>query len=60
MMMYKQKVQGLLEALEGKLRMIENVSTGALRMSNTEVELLIKQTKDIREQISELVRIERD
>ena len=43
-----------------KLRMIENVSTGALRMSNVEVEQLIQQTKNIRDQISELVRIERD
>lgn len=60
MMMYKQKVQGLLDTLEGKLRMIENVSTGALRMSNVEVEQLIQQTKNIRDQISELVRIERD
>lgn len=59
-MMYKQKIQGLLEVLEGKLRMIENVSTGALKMSNAEVENLISQTKNIREQISELVRIERD
>jgi hypothetical protein len=58
--MYKQKIQGLLEVLEGKLRMIENVSTGALKMSNAEVENLISQTKNIREQISELVRIERD
>jgi hypothetical protein len=60
MMMYKKKVLGLLESLEGKMRMIESVSTGAMRMSNVEVSNLINQTKKTIEQITELVSIERD
>jgi len=59
-MMYKKKVLGLLESLEGKMRMIESVSTGAMRMSNVEVSNLINQTKKTIEQITELVSIERD
>ena len=59
-MMYKKKVQELLDVLEGKLRLIENVSNGALRMDAQQVNQLIEQTKKIREQIQELVSIERD
>ena len=58
-MVYKEKVLNLLEALEGKLRLIENVSTGALRMDSVQVNQLIEQTKKIREQIYELVSVER-
>jgi hypothetical protein len=59
-MVYKQKVMGLLETLEGKLRLIENVSQGILRMEPKQVNELIQQTKKIREQIQELISIERE
>jgi len=59
-MIYKQKVQGLLETLEAKLRLIENVSTGAMRMNNDEVAHLINQTKKITEQIFDIVALEKD
>jgi hypothetical protein len=59
-MIYKQKVLGLLEALEGKIRLIENVANGSMRMSTEQVDQLISQTKKIREQLVDLVSIERD
>jgi hypothetical protein len=59
-MIYKQQIQGLLESLEGKLRLIENVATGAMKLSNDEVIALIEQTKKIRERMSDLIAIERD
>ena len=59
-MVYKQKVLGLLQALEGKIRLIENVANGSMRMDSADVDNLINQTKKIREQIEELVSIERD
>lgn len=59
-MVYKTKVLGLLQALEGKIRLIENVASGAMRMDSADVDALINQTKKIREQIEELVSIERD
>ena len=59
-MVYKQKVLALLEALEGKLRLIENVSNGAMIMDRQQVSQLIDQTKKIREQLYDLVSIERD
>lgn len=59
-MVYKQKVLGLLQALEGKIRLIENVANGSMRMDSADVDNLINQTKKLREQIEELVSIERD
>lgn len=59
-MVYKQKVMSLLEALEGKLRLIENVANGAMRMDAHQINELIHQTKKLREQIYEIVSIERD
>ena len=59
-MIYKQKVLSLLEALDGKLRIIENVANGAMRMDAQQVNQVIEQTKKITEQISSLISIERD
>ena len=59
-MMYKKKVQELLDVLEGKLRIIENASTGQMRISSQELSTIINQTKQVRERISELVSIERE
>jgi len=58
-MVYKQKVLRLLEALEGKLRLIENVANGAMKMDSQQVNQLIEQTKKIREQIYDLVSVDR-
>jgi hypothetical protein len=59
-MVYKQKAMVLLESLEGKLRLIENVSNGSLNMDAEQVDQLIQQTKNIREQLANLISIERD
>ena len=58
-MIYKQRIQSLLETLEVKLRIIESISTGQMKMSQTEVAQLINNAKNIREQISEIVRLEK-
>lgn len=59
-MMYKKKVQELLDVLEGKLRIIENASTGQMRLSAQELSTVINQAKQVREKLSELVGIERE
>lgn len=59
-MMYKTKVQELLDVLEGKLRIIEATVSGQMRLSNQELSVVINQTKQIREKLSELVSIERE
>lgn len=58
-MVYREKIMGLLEALNAKLRLIENVSNGILKMEPEQVNQLIQQTKQISEQITNLISIER-
>jgi hypothetical protein len=58
-MVYKEKVTNLLEVLNAKLRIIENVSNGSMRLSQAEVNQIIKDTKSITESISEIISIER-
>ena len=59
-MIYKDKVQGLLEVLNGKLRILEGVAAGSLRMTDTEVMRVIQDSKAVTERINELVSIERN
>ncbi len=58
-MIYKEKVINLLEVLNAKLRIIENVSNGSMRLSQAEVDKVIKDTKAVTERISEIIIIER-
>lgn len=58
-MIYKEKVQNLLEVLAAKLRIIENVSNGSMRLSQHEVNQVINDTKRVTENISEIISIER-
>lgn len=59
-MIYKEKVQGLVEVLNGKLRIIEGIATGAIKVTNQETVQIITDTKKVVERIGELVSIERD
>jgi len=59
-MVYKQKVMSLLESLEGKLRIVENVANGAMNMDAQQINQVIQQTKQIREQLYDLISVERD
>ena len=59
-MVYKQKVLGLLEALQGKIRIIENVAGGVMRMDAQQVDQIIRETKKLTEQLTEIISVERD
>jgi flagellar hook-associated protein FlgK len=59
-MVYKEKVLGLLETLEARLKLIENVANGAIRMDAKDINDLIQQTKKLRDQIYEIISIERN
>ena len=59
-MIYKEKVQGLVEVLNGKMRIIEGIATGAIKMNNQETVQIIAETKKVIERIGELISIERD
>lgn len=58
-MVYKEKVINLLDVLNAKIRIIENVSKGSMRLSQAEVNQLIKDIKEVTERISEIISIER-
>jgi hypothetical protein len=58
-MVYKERIQQLLEALNGKLDIIEKVSAGSLRLSKEDVTKVINETKQLIERVSNLVENER-
>ena len=58
-MMYKQKVQSLLETLEAKLKIIQNVANGQMRLDANQVNQVINDAKIVTERISEIISIER-
>jgi hypothetical protein len=58
-MIYNEKIQTLLEALDGKLRIIQNVANGAQQLSPSEVNTTIEDAKKIVERVSQLVSINR-
>jgi hypothetical protein len=58
-MIYNDKIQGLLEALDGKLRILQNGITGAQHMSPSEGHTTLEDARKIVERISELTRINR-
>jgi len=58
-MIYNEKIQGLLDALDGKLRILQNGITGAQQMSPSEGHTTLEDARKIVERISELTRINR-
>jgi hypothetical protein len=58
-MMYKEKIEGLLETLYSKLRSLERISVGTLRVTSNEATNITLEAQRIVERIAELVRLER-
>ena len=58
-MIYKQKVQGQIEVLVGKIRVLEAVANGAMQLPNNQVLQVIEDTKNVIDRINELVNLER-
>lgn len=58
-MIYNEKIQIMLEALDGKLRILKNVANGAQQLSPSEINQTIGDAQKIVERVSELVRINR-
>lgn len=58
-MMYNEKIQTLLESLDGKLRILQNVANGAQQISPSDVNMTIEDARKIVERVSELVSINR-
>jgi hypothetical protein len=58
-MIYDEKIQGLLEALDGKLRILQNGITGTQQLSPSEAHTTLEDARKIVERVSELTRINR-
>ncbi len=58
-MIYTEKIQTLLESLDGKLRILQNVANGAQQLSPSDINMTINDAKKIVERVSELVSINR-
>ncbi len=58
-MIYNEKIQTLLESLDGKLRILQNVANGAQQLSPSDINMTINDAKKIVERVSELVSINR-
>jgi hypothetical protein len=58
-MIYNEKIQTLLESLDGKLRILQNAVNGAQQLSPSEANTVLEDAKKITERVSELVRINR-
>ena len=58
-MIYKDKIQLLLETLDSKLNIVQNVATGQMRLDVNDLIFVIQDCKRIRQQIEELISIER-
>ena len=58
-MIYKQKILGQIDVLAGKIRVIEAVASGAMKLPNSEVIRVIEDTKKVVDRINELVNLER-
>jgi hypothetical protein len=56
-MNYTEKIQTLLESLDGKLRIIQNVANGAQQLSPSDINKTIEDARKIVERTSELVSI---
>jgi hypothetical protein len=58
-MIYNEKIQNLLESLDGKLRIIQNVANGAQQLPPSQINATLEDARKIVERIGELTRINR-
>ena len=57
-MKYKQKAENLVEAIDAKLRIIQNVAVGTMQIPHPQVLQVIEDTKKLNNQLAELIAIE--
>ena len=57
-MKYRQKAESLVEAIDAKLRIIQNVAVGTMQIPHPQVLQVIEDTKKLNNQLAELIAIE--
>jgi hypothetical protein len=58
-MIYNEKIQMLLESLDGKLRILQNVINGAQQITPSQAIEVLEDSRKIVERVTELTRINR-
>lgn len=58
-MVYREKIQSLIQSLEAKLNIIQNVANGKMRLDANQLDTVLNECKSITDRISELISIER-
>jgi hypothetical protein len=58
-MIYNEKIQMLLESLDGKLRILQNVINGAQQITPSQAIEVLDDSRKIVERVTELTRINR-
>jgi hypothetical protein len=58
-MIYNEKIQMLLESLDGKLRILQNVINGAQQITPSQANEVLEDSRKIVERVTELTRINR-
>lgn len=58
-MIYKEKLQTLIQALEGKINIIQHVANGKMRLDANQLDTVLNECKSITNRISELISLER-
>jgi hypothetical protein len=58
-MIYNEKIQMLLESLDGKLRILQNVINGAQQITPSPAIEVLEDSRKIVERVTELTRINR-
>jgi len=58
-MIYNEKIQMLLESLDGKLRILQNVIKGAQQITPSQAIEVLEDSRKLVERVTELTRINR-
>ena len=58
-MIYNEKIQMLLESLDGKLRILQNVINGAQQITPSQAIEVLEDSRKLVERVTELTRINR-
>jgi hypothetical protein len=58
-MMYKERIETLLDTLESKLSILKSVANGSIQLNADDIIFIIEDCKKVNQQLKELISIER-
>jgi hypothetical protein len=58
-MMYKERIETLLDTLESKLSILKSVANGSIQLNAEDIIFIIEDCKKVNQQLKELISIER-